>query len=363
MWLAYVKAGTPWDLVQLLAYALMYLQYFIVTAYGTSTKANEHLDEYQFLGPGQGATDSPFAWALISLLLILLYKQTAHGCTMQDPTGQLKWKRKIDSFVDDAYLFHGILKTISAIALMQMIKHDISRWSKILWTSGGAINGIKSFYSMLIWTFDDNGIAQLAKNDQLPKNTVNIPNLSNPKETYTIKRKCVLEASKTLGVFKAADLSQTGELTNLKKKANRFARALLSCPLSHMHVWLAYWTVCIPGITYSSSTTSLTEEQCSQVEKIIKPSLVKKLGLPDTFPNLMLYGDKYFRGVGILQIFAEQGMNQTLSIMRHIRAKTTLGDQILIALRHYQNQAGISKCVLSDTRTLPHMSIPWFDTF
>jgi hypothetical protein len=59
---------------------------------------------------------------------------------------------------------------------MQMIKHDTSRWSKILWTSGGAINGIKSFYSMLIWTFDDNRIAQLARNNQLPKNTVKIPN-------------------------------------------------------------------------------------------------------------------------------------------------------------------------------------------
>jgi hypothetical protein len=57
MWLAYVKAGTPWNLVQLLAYALMYLQYFIVTAYGTSTKANKHSNEHQFLGPGQGATD------------------------------------------------------------------------------------------------------------------------------------------------------------------------------------------------------------------------------------------------------------------------------------------------------------------
>jgi hypothetical protein len=253
---------------------------------------------------------------------------------MQDPTRQVKWKRKIDSFVDETYLFHGILKTISAIALMRMIKHDIARWSKILWTSGGSINGIKSFYSMLIWTFDDNGIAELAKNEQLPKNTVQIPNLSNPKETYTIKRKCVSEASKTLGVCKTADLSQTGELINLKKKANRFARALISCPLSHMHAWFAYWTVCIPGITYSSSTTSLTVDQCSQVKKIIKPSLVKKLGLPDTFPNLMLYGDKYFGGVEILQLFAEQGMNQTLSIMRHIRAQTTLGDRILIALRH-----------------------------
>ena len=191
--------------------------------------------------PGQGATDSPFAWALISSFLIRLYKKTAKGCKLQDPTGFITWKRAIDSFVDDAYLFHGILRTTSAIALMGMITHDIKRWTKILWTSGGAINSIKSFYSMLIWKFEDNGIATLCKNEELPANSVKIPNPSKPTETYTIKRKCVTEASKTLGVFKAADLSQSGELKYLKKKATKFAKALISCPLSNMHAWL--WLV------------------------------------------------------------------------------------------------------------------------
>eukprot|EP00978_Attheya_sp_CCMP212_P029772 scaffold106935_cov75-Attheya_sp.AAC.3 len=68
-----------------------------------------------------------------------------------------------------------------------------------------------------------------------------------------------------------------------------------------MHAWLAYMTVFIPGVTYSAPTTSLTEAQCAKLEKIVKPALVKKLGLPDTFPNLMLYADKYFGGIGLLQ--------------------------------------------------------------
>ena len=84
--------------------------------------------------------------------------------------------------------------------------------------------------------------------------------------------------------------------------------------------------------------------------------------IPNTFSNLMLYGNRYFGGIGLLQLFAEQGMNQTLSLMRHIRAKTSLGNQILIAIRHYQTQAGISKCVLTVTRQLPYLDIPWFDT-
>eukprot|EP00978_Attheya_sp_CCMP212_P026126 scaffold85253_cov35-Attheya_sp.AAC.1 len=46
-----------------------------------------------------------------------------------------------------------------------------------------------------------------------------------------------------------------------------------------MHAWLAYMTVFIPGVTYSAPTTSLTEAQCTKLEKIVKPALVKKLGL------------------------------------------------------------------------------------
>jgi hypothetical protein len=190
-----------------------------------------------------------------------------------------------------------------------MTGQDISRWAKLLWTSGGAINFDKTSYSMLIWRFKDNGIAKLTPEKDLPRNSGKISNPTKTSENHTIKRKCVTTSIKTLGVFKAADLSQKDEYEHLEGKAQQFAKALISCPLSHMHAWLAYWTVCIPGITYSFPTTSLTEQQCTKLEKIIKPSLVKKLGLPDTFPNLLLYGDKYFGGVGVLQLFAEQGMN------------------------------------------------------
>eukprot|EP00978_Attheya_sp_CCMP212_P024471 scaffold76833_cov35-Attheya_sp.AAC.1 len=38
-----------------------------------------------------------------------------------------------------------------------------------------------------------------------------------------------------------------------------------------IHAWLAYMTVYIPGTTYSSPTTSLTEDQCKSLQAIIKP--------------------------------------------------------------------------------------------
>jgi hypothetical protein len=165
-----------------------------------------------------------------------------------------------------------------------------------------------------------------------------------------------------LGVFKAADLSQKQEIKYLTSKANKFARALIVCPLGHFHSWLAYFTVFIPGVTYSFPTTSLTEDECTKLEKIVKIPLLQKMGLPPTLPNEIFYGDQYFGGIGILRLFAEQGMNQVLLLMRHLRAKTELGEQITIGLWAYQLQSGLSQSVLVDTRALPYVYAPCFST-
>ena len=362
MWLAYNKAGATWNIVQLFAKALVQLKYYIITAFGKSERSNSHSKKHQFLGPGQGAADSPFAWALISTKLIAAYKRRAKGCKISDPTGTLTWKRAIDMFVDDSYLYHALAFLIGAMALMKLINHDVSLWSKLLWTSGGAINFGKSFYSMLIWKFKPTGQAYPMKNADLPPNTVYVENPSDPTEELEIERKCVTKATKTLGVMKAADLSQNGELQHLKEKAHTFAKALVACPLSHVHAWLAYITIFITGVTYSFPTTSLSEKECVTLQKIVKPILLRKLGLPPTLPNDVVYGDQYFGGVGLIQLFAEQGMLMTLLFLRHIRAKTDLGKQIEIGLRYYQLHAGLSNCVLEDTRPLAHLKFPWFDT-
>jgi hypothetical protein len=48
MWLSYFISGATWNIVQLFACALLQLQYYIVTAYETSTLSNQHSDEHHF---------------------------------------------------------------------------------------------------------------------------------------------------------------------------------------------------------------------------------------------------------------------------------------------------------------------------
>eukprot|EP00978_Attheya_sp_CCMP212_P003735 scaffold7928_cov65-Attheya_sp.AAC.2 len=56
-------------------------------------------------------------------------------------------------------------------------------------------------------------------------------------------------------------------------------------------------------------------------------------------------------------------MNKTLVFLRHVRAKTELGNKFLIGLRFYQLHAGTSECVLKNTEQLPYLNFPWFDTW
>ena len=108
--------------------------------------------EDQFHGPGQGATDRPFCWAILSTMIIYAFNRRAQGCTLADPTGTITWKRAVDMFVDDAYLFHVLAALTSAMAIMVMVQHDLLLWAKLLWVTGGAINFAqnKTFYSVLI---------------------------------------------------------------------------------------------------------------------------------------------------------------------------------------------------------------------
>eukprot|EP00978_Attheya_sp_CCMP212_P035378 scaffold153681_cov61-Attheya_sp.AAC.3 len=129
---------------------------------------------------------------------------------------------------------------------------------------------------------------------------------------------CQRSKPNPLGVMKAANSQQTSEYEHLIRKTEHFSKALVACPLNHINAHLAqYDTVyMIPSVTYSFPTTSLSELQCKTIQKIVKPHLRRKMRFPASFPNDMAYGDAYFgAGVGLHEIYAEQGIHKTLLLM------------------------------------------------
>eukprot|EP00957_Ditylum_brightwellii_P212177 15367043-Ditylum_brightwellii.AAC.2 len=75
-------------------------------------------------------------------------------------------------FVDNTTLFHILCQTfsISCIALMAIVKYDMTLCGRYLWTSGGWLEYMKTQYCTLIWSFKQHRQPYLNSKRQLPEN-------------------------------------------------------------------------------------------------------------------------------------------------------------------------------------------------
>eukprot|EP00957_Ditylum_brightwellii_P105604 8051498-Ditylum_brightwellii.AAC.1 len=62
------------------------MKYYMNTAYGISTKTNQHSKSSPVHGSGQGATDAPSGWGFTSNICLVQYEKKVHGCTICNPT-------------------------------------------------------------------------------------------------------------------------------------------------------------------------------------------------------------------------------------------------------------------------------------
>eukprot|EP00957_Ditylum_brightwellii_P190440 14496790-Ditylum_brightwellii.AAC.1 len=68
---------------------------------------------------GQGSTNGPLGWVLISDIMLKVYHKMSRGCQMTDPTKTIKVKCNTDMLVDNATLMHNNKPTTQATQLMQ----------------------------------------------------------------------------------------------------------------------------------------------------------------------------------------------------------------------------------------------------
>ena len=128
------------------------------TMHGISEGVSQTDEGGALIGIGQGATDAPAGWLLVSTILSKIYDKQAHGCKVVDPFYKflIQWSHAM--FVDDTYLCHTApLIDASEKQLKNTVEQDLRSWYSGLHFSGGALNLKKTNYFVLRWEFQDNG--------------------------------------------------------------------------------------------------------------------------------------------------------------------------------------------------------------
>jgi hypothetical protein len=113
----------------------------------------------------------------------------------------------------------------TSLQLAQLLQTDAQHWEKLLFTSGGKLELTKCFFYLLYWKFNDDGMPTLTSKTEISHKCMLYQ--GNETEPTEIEQKDCSEAHKTLGVMKAPNRSQAGEIKNSKRSAMRMRQPSL----------------------------------------------------------------------------------------------------------------------------------------
>ena len=104
-----------------------------------------------------------------------------------------------------------------------------------------------------------------------------------------------------------------------------------------------------------------TKSDLDHLQSASTISTLLKLGFNCHTSHSVVYGLTNFLGLGLKSLYFEQGITQTLIIMRYIRSQSEIGDLTTIALHWWQLNFGISTLLLEyPSSTIQYTGHHWF---
>ncbi len=89
---------------------------------------------------------------------------------------------------------------------------------------------------------------------------------------------------------------------------------------------------------------------------------ISRMGYPRHLPRCVVYAPKAVGGLGMRHLRQEQGVQQTLHLLRHLRANTSNGKLYALTIDQYQIVAGTQQPVLEDLQPIPWLPTGWISS-
>ena len=258
-------------------------------------------------------------------------------------------------FVDDVTHWCSSSNAQSEENAIDELQKTAQWWEQLLHATGGKLELSKCFFYILQWDFDVEGVASLRPKSQF-KNIV-ILNNSETELAVTIPQKDANEAHKTLGVMERPDGENKEEFDRLSKKSLSLAQRIVTKKLSTNEVQLFYFTTYLPSMTYGFAVGTFTKDQLETIQRGVTQYFSSAMGFVRSIPNEVKFGPKNLGGMGMRSLFAEQGTEKCLSILRYSRCDRPVSKTIMIYLYWCQLIAGTSWSILENTNVkLPQLN-------
>jgi hypothetical protein len=332
-------------------------KYYLKTKQGTSTSYYSHSSETPIYGNGQGAGDSPSQWCQQSAILFDLYADMNKGTTMTSSDGKNQVSLSLAAFADDTNLLGNdddCSKTITNI--IQETQTAFTTWNALLHAMGHFMELEKCACYLSIWAFQEDGYAFTLEPQEINKQIIIVDHEGNEKQ---IKQLPATTSQKLLGVMRNPIRNQQDEIQRLQDKSSKIATNINSFALSRTEAKLAYEAFFIPAMRYSLAIMSINQVDFETIQRKTTMSLLAFLGYNRNMPREVIFGSQKYQGVGLRHLYDIQGTDGTRLLLQELNAQSKTNTMLSILLDAIQQEAGIGRPILEDTRPLQYIEWGW----
>ena len=136
------------------------------------------------------------------------------------------------------------------------------------------------------------------------------------------------------------------------------ARRLASSQLPSGTARLAYSMLICPKIEYPLAVTQFTQDQCNRIASPIVCAALSSMGFNQHMPREIVFGPHSLGGIGLHNLYVEQGIRHISGLIGHLRQGSTTGLLMLAQVQWCQIQAGCGFSLLhKPSLTFPSITL------
>ena len=310
-------------------------KFYIKTGLGISETPYTNTNEFPIYGMGQGIAWSGPAWIMASNTIAKSKKKTCVGFRFIDPLTGLKVEKLEDFFVDDTA--EGCNATEGGKTIMQQASHNLQEHVNLVNVTGGDIALDKCDFYHIQFRFEEGEAVCVAMVEQDSELVIIDPNTKKP---IKIQQMDCDEEHMTLGCYVNPIGVNRKAVKQLVTYAKEWRNNVETSKLPSQYVLYSYESMLKMRLRYRLPAYSMTFDQCEEVMKIVRPTILHSMHLHRNFAkNIMETGDRHM-GMKIYHLYDMMGMEKLRFMFMHIRRNDVTGRMMLILIKHMQIECG-----------------------
>jgi len=233
-------------------------------------------------------------------------------------------------------------------------------WQGLIQASGGTLNPEKCSWTPFLWQYDQLGNAHLVQPLDTPAYQITASDWTGKR--HTLLRNAPDKAVRLLGVHIAANGNYNTELNVLKEHQAHYSAFLQRTPLTRREARVIYRQCYLPKVTYPLPATTIPPDKLYQTQLRVTTQFLNKMGYPAHLPRAVVYAPIDVGGLGFRHLGYEQGVQQVMQLVKHLRSNTLNGQIYRVLIDAYQIVAGSARPILEHTEFIPWCPAGWMTT-